>query len=73
MLTCKEITHLLSESQDRKLSISEKVQLEMHLAMCKGCRNFGYPEKVVGFGSDGLQPTTSFSGNSCGFGDYYPV
>lgn len=40
MLTCKEITHLLSESQDRKLSISEKVQLEMHLAMCKGCRNF---------------------------------
>lgn len=40
MLTCKEITHLLSESQDRKLSISEKVQTEMHLAMCKGCRNF---------------------------------
>lgn len=40
MLTCKEITHLLSESQDRKLSISERVQTEMHLAMCKGCRNF---------------------------------
>ncbi len=33
----------------------------------------GYPEKVVGFGSDGLRPATSFSGNSCGFGDYFPV
>jgi predicted anti-sigma-YlaC factor YlaD len=34
------MTHLLSESQDRKLSIPEKVQIEMHLAMCRGCRNF---------------------------------
>lgn len=40
MLSCKEITHLLSESQDRRLSIPEKLQLEMHLAMCKGCTNF---------------------------------
>ncbi len=40
MLSCKEVTHLLSEAQDRKLSMSEKVNLEMHLAMCKGCKNF---------------------------------
>lgn len=40
MLTCKEVTYLLSESQDRKLTLSEKMQLEMHLAMCKGCTNF---------------------------------
>lgn len=40
MLSCKEVTHLLSESQDRKLNLSEKVNLEMHLAMCKGCTNF---------------------------------
>lgn len=40
MLSCKEVTHLLSESQDRKLSLSEKMHLEMHLAMCKGCSNF---------------------------------
>jgi hypothetical protein len=40
MLSCKEVTHLLSESQDRKLTISEKIHLEMHLAMCKGCTNF---------------------------------
>ena len=40
MLSCKEITHLLSESQDRKITVSERVHLEMHLAMCKGCKNF---------------------------------
>ena len=40
MLKCKEITHLLSESQDRKLTLSERFQLEMHLAMCDGCKNF---------------------------------
>ena len=40
MLKCKEITHLLSESQDRKLSWSERAGLEMHLAMCAGCKNY---------------------------------
>lgn len=40
MLSCKEVTHLLSEAQDRKLNLSEKMHLEMHLAMCKGCKNF---------------------------------
>lgn len=40
MLRCKEVTHLLSEAQDRNLSFSERLQLKMHLAMCTGCRNF---------------------------------
>jgi predicted DNA-binding ribbon-helix-helix protein len=40
MLSCKEITHLLSEAQDRKITLSERVNLEMHLAICKGCKNF---------------------------------
>ena len=40
MLSCKDVTHLLSEGQDRKLTLGERVQMEMHLAMCKGCSNF---------------------------------
>lgn len=40
MLSCKEVTHLLSDGQDRKLSLTERIKLEMHLAMCKGCSNF---------------------------------
>ncbi|HEX6736027.1 MAG TPA: zf-HC2 domain-containing protein [Azonexus sp.] len=40
MLNCKEVTRLLSEGQDRPLGLAEKMQLEMHLAICQGCRNF---------------------------------
>lgn len=40
MLSCKESTRLLSEAQDRKLSLAEKVQLELHLSMCNGCKLF---------------------------------
>ncbi len=46
MLKCKEVTHLLSEAQDRPLSLPEKLPLQMHLAMCQGCRNF---KKQIGF------------------------
>lgn len=40
MLSCKEVTHLLSDSQDRKLTLGERINLEMHLAICNGCSNF---------------------------------
>ena len=40
MLSCKEVTRLLSERQDRKLMLSERIPLQMHLAMCKGCTNY---------------------------------
>jgi len=41
MLNCKEVTHLLSEAQDRKLGLGERLPLRLHLAMCQGCRNYG--------------------------------
>jgi hypothetical protein len=40
MLSCKESTRLLSQAQDRQLSLPERLQLEIHLALCKGCRNY---------------------------------
>lgn len=40
MLSCKEATRLMSEAQDRDTTLAERLQLEMHLAMCHGCRNF---------------------------------
>lgn len=40
MLKCKDVTHLLSEAQDRQLTLLERMQLEVHLAMCSGCTNF---------------------------------
>jgi len=40
MLTCKEATRMMSEAQDRKLGAGERLKLEMHLTLCRGCRNF---------------------------------
>lgn len=40
MLSCKDVTHLISQSQDRRLTRSERVRLRLHLAVCAGCRNF---------------------------------
>lgn len=40
MLNCREVTRLVSESQERSLSVTEKLSLNLHLMMCDGCRNF---------------------------------
>jgi hypothetical protein len=37
MLTCKDASRLLSQRQDRTLSMRERLALQMHLAVCKGC------------------------------------
>ncbi|HXG29123.1 MAG TPA: zf-HC2 domain-containing protein [Nevskiales bacterium] len=40
MLNCVEATRLMSEAQERKLTLREKLPLKMHVMMCSGCRNF---------------------------------
>lgn len=40
MLNCREVTRLVSESQERKLSMVEKMSLNLHLMVCDGCKNF---------------------------------
>lgn len=40
MLNCREVTRLVSESQERNLSVTEKLSLNLHLLMCDGCKNF---------------------------------
>lgn len=37
MLTCKEATRLISQRQDRALTVSERLALRMHLALCGAC------------------------------------
>lgn len=39
MLNCHDATRLMSESQERKLSIGESMSLKLHLMMCCGCQN----------------------------------
>ena len=37
-ISCKEVTRLVSEGLDRDLSLVERTQLQVHFAICRGCR-----------------------------------
>jgi hypothetical protein len=40
MLSCKEVTRLLSQGEDRRLSYGERVKLRLHLMVCTACTRF---------------------------------
>lgn len=40
MMNCQQATRLISESQERTLSLPEKMSLKLHVMMCSGCKNF---------------------------------
>lgn len=40
MMSCKQMTYLISQQLDRKLTTSERIALRLHTMMCTGCRNF---------------------------------
>jgi hypothetical protein len=48
---CKEIVPIISQSQDRKLTLREKIVLKMHLAACVPCVRY---LKQISFLSDAL-------------------
>ena len=39
-LTCKDASRLLSEAQERRLGLRERIALRLHLMVCTGCDNF---------------------------------
>jgi hypothetical protein len=39
-ISCREASRLMSQAQDRELSLGERVRLRVHLAICRGCRAF---------------------------------
>lgn len=40
MLHCRKATYLIEKSNDVPLNLIEKAQLNMHLSLCSGCRNY---------------------------------
>jgi hypothetical protein len=40
-MNCEQATRLMSEAQERPLSLKEKTELKFHTVMCSGCRRFG--------------------------------
>ncbi len=44
---CREISQLASDSLDRPLSLFERLKFNIHLAMCKHCRNYSHNMKFI--------------------------
>jgi hypothetical protein len=40
MLSCRDVSQLVSESLDRKLSFRQRMQVRLHLLMCRLCSRF---------------------------------
>ena len=40
ILSCKEVSRLVSQGLDRRLGFGERIALRVHLAICEGCTNF---------------------------------
>ena len=40
ILSCKEVTRLVSQGMDRRLPFGRRVALRVHFAICGGCTNF---------------------------------
>ena len=38
MLTCKDVSVLLSQAEDREIGPAERLRLEAHLKLCEACR-----------------------------------
>ncbi len=40
MLSCQQATELMSQEQDRPLSLAERLGLRLHVWICDGCNNY---------------------------------
>jgi hypothetical protein len=40
MVSCKEVTRLISESMDRQMPFGQRMAMRMHLFMCKFCSRY---------------------------------
>lgn len=40
MMSCKKATSLIAKKEELKLTIGEKINLTIHLSMCRFCKTF---------------------------------
>lgn len=40
MLTCKEITELVTDYLEGRMSLADRMRFQMHVGMCKHCRAY---------------------------------
>jgi hypothetical protein len=39
-MSCRDVTRLVSQMQDRPLALSERIRLRLHLLICVACTRF---------------------------------
>jgi len=47
MRSCRDITALMSQGLDKKLGLSERLAIGLHVMMCSGCRNFQSQSRFI--------------------------
>ena len=47
MLRCREISKLVSESMERDLPLVRRLEVRMHLMMCRLCRGFARQVRLL--------------------------
>ncbi|MHB8471864.1 MAG: anti-sigma factor family protein [Gammaproteobacteria bacterium] len=47
MLTCKDVSILVSDAQDRRLMAREWFQVRLHLLICVACHNFAQQLRLL--------------------------
>jgi predicted anti-sigma-YlaC factor YlaD len=40
VLTCRELTELITNYMEGKLSLRQRLRIQMHLGMCRHCRRY---------------------------------
>lgn len=48
MISCKEASELSIKRQEKAISLKHRLQLWMHLSMCKLCKSFDQQTKWIG-------------------------
>lgn len=47
MRSCREISELVSQGMDKKLSLAERLAIRFHIMMCSQCRNFTHQTQFM--------------------------
>ena len=69
MISCKHASSLLSLAEDRTLSLKERVQLRLHLLICRCCLAFQKNLKVLRLGLKELSQMENEESNQTEFQD----
>ena len=47
MLTCQQLTEIVSDYVERRMSLWERLRIQMHLGMCGSCRAYLRQVKIT--------------------------